>query len=88
MPVDTALLWLLFISSWPSRHPPKSKGEHLFSRGNLMETPGNAASFLTSSYKSFPKEMSFDLGLAKDKTLFFPNVNPEDGTFCSVVGIT
>lgn len=87
MPVDTALLWLLFIPSW---HPSNSKGEHLFSRGNLMETPGNTASLLTSSYKSFPKGMSFGLSLAKDKTLFFPNVNPEEhhtGTFFSVVGI-
>lgn len=70
--VVTALLWLLFISLWPwKQHPSNSKGEHLLSRGNLMETPGNATAFLTSSYKSFPKGMSFGLDLAKDTTLFF-----------------
>lgn len=57
MPVVLALLWCLFISSWLYWNPTPAHWarEHLLSKRNLMNTPGNTASSLSSFFKSFLK---------------------------------
>lgn len=57
MPVVLALLWFLFISSWLywNPTPAHSAREHLLTKRELMKTPGNTASSLSSFFKSFRK---------------------------------